>query len=41
MTPKNAQLSTSTIGHKSDPFAIGFLNEHNISKIRESNPGQK
>lgn len=35
MNSKNNQLSTSTSSHlKSDPFVFGFLNEHNLSKIR-------
>lgn len=40
VTPKNNLASTNN-GIKGEPFSIGFLNEHNISKIRESNPGQK
>jgi hypothetical protein len=42
VTPKNNQLSTSTTNHhKNDPFVFGFLNEHNLFKIRESSSGQK
>jgi hypothetical protein len=41
MTPKNNQLSGSNNGAKGEPFSIGFLNEHNISKIRDSNTGQR